>query len=117
MNAEEMRDRTKRFAIRIFKLADSLPRSASGRTIACQIADSGSSVAANYRSACKARSKKEFIAKLGVDEEEADETQLWLDLIEAAGLVESGRLKSLQQEAKELTAIIAASRKTASGNT
>jgi four helix bundle protein len=116
MTPEEMRDRTRQFAIRILRLADSLPKSASGRTISSQIAKSGSSVAANYRAACKARSRKEFISKLGVAEEEADETQLWLELIESAGLMNAERLSPLQQEAKELTAIIAASRISASRN-
>ena len=116
MTPDEMRDRTKRFAVRILKLADALPRSMSGRTIAAQLARSGSSVAANYRAACKARSKKEFIAKLGIAEEEADETQFWLELIQDAELLSPGRLTPLQKEARELTAIIAASRISASKN-
>ena len=78
-----------------------------------QITASGTSVAANYRSACKARSRKEFIAKLGVAEEEADETQFWLELISDSGLIPIKRLESLHQEARELTAILAASRKSA----
>lgn len=113
MNAEEMKTRTKKFALRILKVADSLPRTASGRTLAGQIARSGTSVAANYRAAGKARSKAEFISKLGIAEEEADETQFWLEMIVESGVVPSGRLQPLQQEARELTAIIAASRKSA----
>jgi four helix bundle protein len=114
MNAEEMRTRSKQFALRIMKLADSLPRTASGRTLAGQIVRSGTSVAANYRAAGKARSKAEFIAKLGIAEEEADETQFWLELIIESGIVPSTRLEPLLQEARELTAIIAASRISAS---
>jgi four helix bundle protein len=113
MNAEDMKLRTKKFALRVMKLADSLPRSPSGRTLAGQIVRSGTSVAANYRAAGKGRSKAEFIAKLGIAEEEADETQFWLELIIESGIVPSTRLEPLLQEARELTAIIAASRKSA----
>lgn len=109
MTADEMRERTKLFAVRVLRLADSLPTSSSGKTLSNQIARSGTSVAANYRAACKARST----AKLGIAEEEADETQPWLELIGTAGLVNNTRLQPLQSEARELTAIIAASRKTA----
>jgi four helix bundle protein len=114
MTAEEMRMRTKQFALRIMKLADSLPRTASGRALGGQIVRAGTSVAANYRAAGKGRSKAEFIAKLGIAEEEADETQFWLELIIESGIVPSTRLEPLLQEARELTAIIAASRISAS---
>ena len=114
MNAEDMKARTKQFALRILKLADSLPRTASGRALAGQIVRSGTSVAANYRAAGKGRSKAEFIAKLGIAEEEADETQFWLELIIESGIVPATRLEPLLQEARELTAIIAASRISAS---
>ena len=83
--------------------------------MASQIADSGTSTASNYRAACKARSRREFIAKIGIAEEEADETQLWLELIMESGLFSAKRLESLHQEACEITAILAASRKSASG--
>jgi four helix bundle protein len=115
MTPEELKARTKRFALRVFKLADSLPNKVSARVLANQIARSGPSVAANYRAACKARSRAEFISKLGVAEEEADETQLWLELIAESGLVPALKLGPLHQEACELTAIIAASRKSAQG--
>ena len=115
MTPEEIKARTKRFALRVFKVADSLPRVPSGRTCASQIADSGSSVASNYRAACKARSRREFIAKLGTAEEEADETQFWLEMIMESGMVPAKRLQSLHKEACEITAILAASRKSASG--
>ncbi len=116
MNAEEMKLRTKKFALRIMKLADSLPRSPSGRTLAGQIVRSGTSVAANYRAAGKGRSKAEFIAKLGIAEEEADETQFWLELIIESGVVKENLIQPLLQEARELTAIIAASRKSTAQN-
>ena len=114
MNAEDIKLRTKKFALRIMKLADSMPRSPSGRTLAGQIVGSGTSVAANYRAAGKGRSKAEFISKLGIAEEEADETQFWLELIIESGIVPAAKLEPLLQEARELTAIIAASRKSAS---
>ncbi|MCX7677500.1 MAG: four helix bundle protein [Alteraurantiacibacter sp.] len=116
MTPEELKARTKKFALRVLKLADSLPRTVSGRTLAAQIADSGTSTASNYRAACKARSRKEFVAKLGIAEEEADETQFWLEMIMDSGLIPAKRLQSLYQEARELTAILAASRKSASGD-
>lgn len=116
MHADDIKLRSKHFALRVMKLADSLPRTPSGRTMAGQIVRSGTSVAANYRAAGKARSKAEFIAKLGIAEEEADETQFWLEMIIESGTVPQIRLQPLLQEAQELTAIIAASRKTAARN-
>jgi four helix bundle protein len=110
----EMKTRTKKFALRILNLADKLPPGLKGRILADQLGRAGTSVAANYRAACKGRSKAEFIAKLGVAEEEADEVQFWLEMIGDAALVQPERLLELQQEARELTAIIAASRKSAS---
>lgn len=114
MTPDELKARTKDFALRILKLADSLPRPPSGRTLASQIADSGTSTASNYRGACKARSRIEFMVKLGVAEEEADETQFWLEMIKESGLIPAKRLQPLHQESRELTAIFAASRKSAS---
>lgn len=87
-----------------------------GRAVANQFIRSGTSVAANYRAACRARSRAEFIAKIGVVEEEADETLFWLELIEEAGLLKSGRVDPLNTEADELAAIMAASRKSALAN-
>jgi four helix bundle protein len=80
-----------------------------------QIARAGTSAAANYRAACKARSRAEFIAKIGVAEEEADEVQFWLELMCEDNMLPASRLADLQQEARELIAIFAASRKSASG--
>src|SRR5215475_12851104 len=108
MNHEELKDRTKKFALRILNLADKLPRGVKGRVLSDQIARAGTSAAA-----CKARSRAEFIAKIGVAEEEADEVQFWLELICEDNLVPAIRLNDLQQEARELTAIFAASRKSA----
>ena len=115
MNPEELKDRTKKFALRILNLADKLPRGLKGRVLSDQIARAGTSAAANYRAACKARSRAEFVAKIGVAEEEADEVQFWLELICEDNVLPASRLAELQQEARELTVIFAASRKSASG--
>ena len=115
MNPAELKTRTKAFALRIIKLTQALPNSAAGRAIASQIVRSGTAVAANYRATCRARSKAEFISRIGIVEEEADETALWLELLGESGLVPVRRLAAILKEAEDLTAIMAASRKTASG--
>jgi four helix bundle protein len=115
LNPEELKARTKKFALRILNLADKLPRGLKGRVLSDQIARAGTSAAANYRAACKARSRAEFIAKIGVAEEEADEVQFWLELMCEDNVLPASSLADLQQEARELTAIFAASRKSASG--
>lgn len=116
MKKEDLKNRTKAFAVRILKLADTLPNSVSGRTLANQIARSGTSTAANYRAACRAKSKADFISKMGTVEEEADETLFWLELIEEAGLVPPDRLSDLMKEADELVAIAVSSINTARRN-
>lgn len=116
MNPAELKARTKTFALRIIKLTRAIPKSDdAGRVIAKQIVRSGTSVAANYRASCRARSQAEFIAKIGTVEEEADETALWLELLIESGAMTARKLSALLAEANELTAIMAASRKTASG--
>src|SRR2546421_1843806 len=112
----DLKARTKQFALRVMKLVDSLPRTIQGRTVANQIIRSATSVAANYRAACRARSRAEFIAKIGVVEEEADETVFWLELIIDSALLTQTRTRPLLREAGELVAIMAASRKSAFGN-
>jgi four helix bundle protein len=112
----DLRARTKQFALRVMKLVDSLPRTIHGRAVANQIIRSATSVAANYRTACRARSRAEFIAKIGVVEEEADETAFWLELIIESALLTETRTRPLVSEAGELVAIMAASRKLAFGN-
>jgi len=81
MDAEDLKERTKQFALRILKLVEALPNSLQGRTIAAQLVRAGTSVGANYRAACRGRSRAEFIAKIGIVEEEADESAFWLELI------------------------------------
>jgi four helix bundle protein len=105
----ELKNRTKRFAVEIIKLCDELPKTSAGRAIANQIIRSGSSVAANYRATCRARSKAEFVSRIGVVEEEADETAFWLELIAEASLTSADRVRPLLQEADELTRIMVAS--------
>ena len=112
----DLRGRTKQFALRVMKLVDSLPRTIHGRAVANQIIRSATSVAANYRAACRARSRAEFIAKIGVVEEEADETAFWLELIIESALLTETRTRPLVSEAGELVAIMAASPKSALGN-
>lgn len=108
----ELKQRTKAFALRVLRLVDAMPRSQKGRILADQIGRSGTSVAANYRSACRARSRAEFAAKLGIAEEEADETTLWLELIAESNTLPAAKVSALQREADELTAILASSRLT-----
>jgi four helix bundle protein len=98
------------------KLVDALPRTIQGRAVANQIIPNATSIAANYRAACRARSRTEFIAKLGVVEQEADETAFWLELIIDSALLTEARIHPLPIEAGELVAIMAASRKSALGN-
>jgi four helix bundle protein len=115
MNELEMKQRTKRFALRVLKLADALPKTRSGNAIAAQIVRSGTSVAANYRALCRAKSRADFINKTSIVEEEADESCFWLELLVDAGLLGIRRVQPLLQEADEITAILVASRKTATG--
>ena len=113
MTERELLQRTKQFALRIFKLVDALPRTIQRRAVAAQLIRSGTSVAANYRAACRARSKPEFIAKLGVVEEEADESAFWLELIIETGLLSAAKVTPLLTEAGEIVAMMASSKKTA----
>ncbi|MBI1311028.1 four helix bundle protein [bacterium] len=113
MRMVELRERTKQFALRIIRLQSALPKNDVGRVIGNQVLRSGTSVAANLREASRARSDAEFIAKLGIVEQELDETALWLELLVESGTVSGTRLESLQQEADELIRVIVASIKTA----
>jgi four helix bundle protein len=116
MNPEELKDRTKQFALRILKLVAALPKTVEGRAIANQLVRCGTTVAANYRATCHARSKAEFVAKIGVVLEEADEALLWLELIGEANLLPAKRVDPIRIEANELVAIMVASRKSAATN-
>lgn len=108
----ELKQRTKTFALRVLRLVDAMPRSQKGRILANQIGRSGTSVAANYRAACRSRSRAEFAAKLGVAEEEADETTFWLEMISESETLPATKVAALHREAEEITAILATSRLT-----
>jgi four helix bundle protein len=114
MKADDLKKRTKQFALRILKLVAALPNNVQGRAIANQLVRAGTAVAANYRAACRGRSKAEFIAKLGTVEEEADESAFWLELIIEGGLLKQQVVEPLLTEANELTKIMARSRISAS---
>ena len=114
MNEAELKKRTKEFALRAMRLARALPKRTDARAIADQLVRCATSVGANYRAACRARSKAEFVAKLGIVEEEADESAFWLELIVEGALMKKAMVQALLDEANEIVAIIAASRKSAS---
>ena len=111
----ELRNRTKQFALRVLKLCDSLPKTEAARAISRQLLRSGTSVAANYRATSRARSRAEFVAKMGVVVEEADESVFWLELLVESGMIAKARLNDLVAEANELVSIFVASQKTARG--
>jgi four helix bundle protein len=116
MDEDELKKRTKRFGLRIIRVVDALPRTITGRAIGGQLVRAGTSVGANYRAACRSRSRAEFIARLGVVEEEADESEYWLEVITESGLMKSARLAPLLAEANELVAIMTSSRISAARN-
>lgn len=111
---EAFRQRTKAAALRIIKLYQSLPRTGEADVLGKQLLRSATSVAANYRASCRARSKAEYFAKLSICVEEADETQLWLELLGDAEVVPRSRLTELEAEYLAITAILATARKAAS---
>ncbi len=112
MNESEMKARTKAFAIRVLNLIEALPETRSGRIIASQLGRSGTSVGANYRAVCRAKSAADMAAKLSIVEEEADECAFWLEVIAEVRLLTETKVESLRKEADELTAIMVASRLT-----
>jgi four helix bundle protein len=114
MKPEDLKERTKQFALRILRLVSALPKNLAGKTIGGQLVRSGTSVGANYRAACRARSKLEFIAKIGIVEEEADESAFWMELIIESELLKLQLVQPLLDEANELAKIMASSRKSAS---
>ena len=117
LNREELKQRTKQFGLRVMKLCDALPRSRSANVIANQLLRSATSVGVNYRSACRARSSADWINKLGVVIEEADESAYWLELIIEGELLPVAKVAALPKEADELTAIFTASQMTSKRNT
>lgn len=113
MKSGDLKGRTKQFALRAINLTEALPRTRAGDVIGHQLLRSGTSVGANYRSACRARSKPDFISKIGISIEEADESLYWMELIVEAKLLNETRLREIMKEADELIAILTASSKTA----
>lgn len=111
MDKRELQNRTKEFALRVLRLVDVLPRTATGRAISSQLVRAATSVGANYRSACRARSRAEFTAKLGIAVEEADESLYWLELVRDGQLIPENKLSLLLKDADELTAILVSGRK------
>jgi four helix bundle protein len=112
MDTSQLKNRTKIFALNILALVEELPKTNSGYTIGRQLGKCGTSVGANYRSACRAKSKADFIAKIGIVEEEADESCYWLELVIEGGIIKNEKPKKLLKEANELTAIFTATGKT-----
>src|SRR5690606_11199676 len=115
-HAEEMRLRLKAFAVRIIRLVETLPRSLSGQTLGRQPLRSATSEAANYRAACRARSRAGFVAKMSIVVEQADETVFWLELLAEAGLIERQRIQDLLDEARQLVKLTSKARHTAQEN-
>ena len=118
MNSEDLKKRTKDFAVRIIKFSQDLEKNYGniGRKIGDQILRSGTGVYMNYRAACRCKSPKDFISKMGTVVEEADEVLSWIDLLVTTGIIESSLVKDLLKEPDELTAIMTASRNTAIKN-
>ena len=116
MEGDDLKDRTKEFALRIIRLVKAMDQDLASRTIAAQIIRSGTSVSANYRAACIAKSRKDFINKLRITAEESDESAHWIELLIESELLPSERLLPLKQEAEELTRIFLSSIKTARDN-
>src|SRR5689334_10606453 len=101
----DLRQRTKAFALRVIKLVEALPRSRTANVVGGQLLRCGTSVGANYRAAWRARSRADFISKMGIVEEEADESQYWMELLVDDGLMKEKRLAALMKEADEIVAI------------
>jgi len=108
-----LQTRTKEFAIRCLRLAESLPRTKTADAVSRQLIRSALSVGANYRAACHARSKADFVSKMGIVEEEADESLYWMEMLVHAGLVKPERINTLMDEAREIVCMVVASIKTA----
>jgi four helix bundle protein len=113
MNQEEMKQRTKLFALGIIQLVESLPKERTAEVLGRQLLRSGTSVGSNYRSACRAKSIADFISKMGIVEEEADESLYWMELLIEAGIEVNMKVEALMKEAGELLSITVASIKTA----
>ena len=114
--AAELRDRTENFAVRVIKVVDEVPRRLSTEVLVKQHVRCATSAGANYRAACRARSHSEFVSKMQIVQEEADESQYWLELLFRTGTLEESEFRPLEKEASELTAIFTSSAATARKN-
>lgn len=114
MTPELMKARTKDYANRVVRLCSALPENWIAQTLGRQLLGSGTSVGANYRAACRAKSPADFVNKLRIVEEECDESLFWMELLVDNQLISAGRLRTLMQEGNEILAIVVASSKTAS---
>jgi len=115
MTTKELKERTFQFGIRVVRVVESLPKGDVARALGQQLLRAGTSVGANYRAAARARSRADFIAKLGIVEEECDESLFWMEFLLALKLVKPSRLTDLWREGDELLAIIVSSINTARG--
>jgi four helix bundle protein len=113
MNPDELKMRTKNFALRVIKLNKNLPAGKDAEVLGYQLLRAATSVGANYRAACRARSQADFISKITIVEEESDETAYWIELFIESGIIKRELLGDLLKEANELTAIFTASGRTA----
>jgi four helix bundle protein len=113
MDAEDFKRRTKTFAVRIIRLVDALPSTRSANQLGGQLLRAGTSVGANYRAACRARSRADFISKMGIVEEECDESLYWMELLVESGKVKTSKLANLMAEAREILAMVVSSINTA----
>ncbi len=113
MDPEELKQRTKKFGLRVIKLTEVLPKTKTANVIGNQLLRSATSVGANYRAACRAKSKLDFISKVGIVIEEADESIYWLELLIESGTMPQSNITALLNEGNELVAILTASAKTA----
>jgi four helix bundle protein len=113
MNSEELKERTKKFGLRVIKLYEETSKTRKGEILGNQLLRAATSVGANYRAACRSKSNADFIYKIQVVEEEADESAFWLEMISESNIIKRNRLDALLQEANELTAIFTSSSKTA----
>jgi four helix bundle protein len=113
MNADEMKRRTRAFALRVISLVEALPATRTADVVGKQLLRCGTSVGANYRASCRAKSPADFIAKMGIVEEEADETIYWIEMLIESGLIKKDRVADLLDEANQIVAIVVSSIKTA----
>jgi four helix bundle protein len=116
MTPDEMKQRTRALGLRVIRLVESLPNTRTADVIGKQLLRCGTSVGANYRAACRARSRPDFTAKMGIVEEEADEILYWIEMLIDCGLVEQNRVKSLLDETNEIVSMVVSSIRTARAN-